>query len=66
MPARVGELVEEGGVAAEEAEDGNGEAEKFLPVGDGFGGEKRCGGAFDSVFEKRSGFQIGFFVDDVI
>ena len=65
-PARVGELVEERGVAAEEAEDRDSEAEKLLPVGDGLRRQEAGGGALHSVLEKGSGFQIGFFVDDVV
>lgn len=65
-PARVGELVEEGGVAAEEAEDGDGQAEKFLPVGDGLRGEEAGGGAVHGVLKEARRLQIGFLVDDVV
>lgn len=64
--ARVGGLVEESGVAAEEAKDGHGEAEGALPVGDGAGGEEAGGGAVDGVFEEASGFEVGVPVDYVV
>jgi len=58
--------VEEGGVAAEEAEDGDGEAEELLPVSDGFGREEGGGGAVNGVLEEAGRFEIGFLVDDVV
>jgi len=58
--------VEEGGVAAEEAEDRDGEAEKLLPVCHGFRREEGGGGAVNGVLQEAGRFEIGFLVDDVV
>lgn len=60
------ELLKECGVAAEEAEDGDGEAEELLPVCHRFRREEGGGGAVDGVFQEACRFEIGFLVDDVV
>lgn len=58
--------MEECGVPAQEAENGDGEAEKLLPIGDGLGSEEISWGALDSVLEEASGLKIGLSVDNVV
>lgn len=64
--ARVGGRKEEGGVAAEEAEDWDCEAEGFLERREVAGREKGGGAAFNGVFEEDGGFDGGVAVDDVV
>lgn len=64
--AGVGGLGEEGGVAAEEAEDGDGEAEGLLERGEGAGGEEGGGGPPDGVLEEDGGLDVGVAVDYVV
>ena len=58
--------MKESGVPAQEAENGDGEAEKLLPIGDGLGSEKTSWGALDSVLEEAGGLEIGLGVNDVV
>lgn len=62
----VRELAEEGGVAAEEAEDGDSEAEVFLEPGERAGGEEAGRGGGDGVLEEAGGLDVGVAVDDVV
>lgn len=60
------EFLEKSWVPAEEAEDGDGEAEELLPVGEGLGGEEAGGGALDCVLEEAGGFEVSLGFDDVV
>lgn len=60
------EFVKESRVPAHEAENGDGEAEKLLPIGEGLHGEEASWGSLDGVLEERGGFEIGLGVDDVV
>lgn len=62
----MGEFVEESGVPAKEAEDGDGEAEELLLIGEESGGEESMGAAMNGIFEEAGGFEIGLCVDDVV
>jgi hypothetical protein len=62
----VREFVKESWVPAQEAENGDGEAKKLLPIGDGLGSEETGWGALDSVLEEACGLEISLGVDDVV
>lgn len=62
----MGEFVEESGVPAKEAENGDGEAEELLLVGEESRGEIAVGAAMDGVLEEAGSFEIGLRVDDVV
>lgn len=51
----VGELMEEGWIAAEESEGGDGDSEDLLPVCDGLSGDKSNRRARNCVLEERCG-----------
>lgn len=58
--------MKESGVPAQEAENGDGEAEKLLPIGEGLFSEETGWGALDSVLEEAGGLEIGLNVDNVV
>lgn len=53
-------------VPSHEPENRDGEAQKLLPIGEGLGCEEAFRGPFNGVFEKTSGFELGFLVDYVV
>lgn len=64
--AGVGGLVEEGGVAAEEAEDGDREAEGSLLRREDAGREVAVAAPLDGVLEQAGGLEVRLGVDDVV
>lgn len=58
--------MEECGVPAQEPENGDGEAQKLLPISDGLGSEETGWGALDSIFQKAGGLEIGLGINDVV
>lgn len=60
------ELLKESGESADEPEGRDSKTKEFLGVRKGLGGEVACGGAYDSILEKASSFEVCLDVDDVI
>lgn len=66
IEAGVGGLGEEGGLAAVQAEDGDGKAEGLLEGGQGAGGEQGGGGPVDGILEEDGSLDVSDPVDDVV
>lgn len=62
----MGEFVKKSGVPSKKAKNRDSETEKLLPIGKCAGSDEGSGGAFNGVFEKHGGFEIGLFVDYVV
>lgn len=60
------EFMKECRIPAQESEDGDGEAERLLPLGDRLGGQEPGGGPLDGVLEEAGGLEVGLGVDHVV